>query len=161
MSLQMDTSKSYLYGSLLPVFFKNYLHGFEIFLGKNNPRCQSLIDQCGRYGAMTANKRLVVNNTFKFSGSLRTFGTNASWHQTKVPNFGTGPWDASIDMDGSIVDEVTKLTYSSISGQNRRRTDMQIKHNASDPPHSFSNERPQSYAYTVPDASHLGDKTQS
>ena len=40
-----------------------------------------------------------------------TFEMNASWQKTKVQNLGTGPLDASINVDGNIVDGVTDFTW--------------------------------------------------
>ena len=40
-------------------------------------------------------KKLVLNNTLKFPGSLRTFKINSSCQKTKVQNLATGPRDAS------------------------------------------------------------------
>ena len=64
----------------------------------------------------------VVNNTLTFSGSLGTFGINASSQKIKVQNLGTGQLDASINVDGNIVDGVNDFTWAPISGQNRCRT---------------------------------------
>ena len=65
--------------------------------------------------------------------------------KTKVQNLGTGPLNASINVNGNIVDWVTDFTSAPISSQNRLPRILQTIHNAADRPGSFSNERPQSY----------------
>ena len=75
--------------------------------------------------------------------------------KTKVQNLGTGPLDASMWMETSLIESLilrgflsqVKIGFSRI---------LQTKHNAADRPGSFSNERPQSYI--VPGAFHLGVK---
>ena len=52
---------------------------------------------------------------------------NASWQKTKIQNVGTGPLDASINVDGNIVDEVTDFMCAPISSKTRRRKDIANK----------------------------------
>ena len=49
---------------------------------------------------------------------------NASWQETKVQNLGTKPLDASINVDGNIVDGDPDFTCAPIYSQNRCRTDI-------------------------------------
>ena len=77
--------------------------------------------------------------------------------ETEAQNLGTGPLDASINVDGNVVDGVSEFTWAIFLVKTGVSRILQTRHKSSDRPGSFSNERSQSFM--VHYASHLDFNT--